>query len=105
MEWIEENEADMDWLFTGSPSGMLRECWKRRINERDMIDTTSKLEPEIQAGFLALLTAVVVHKLPLEEPEQLFALGTLRPPLILSVARTIFFRWYSGDRGLSGPVV
>lgn len=72
MDWIKENEANMDWLFAGNPSAMLSQWSKEQKRERRIVDLNKKLEPEKQAGFLALLTAVVEHNLPIEEPLQIF---------------------------------
>lgn len=72
MDWIKETNANMDWLFAGSPCAMLREWVKARGQEREILEINRQLEPEVQAGILALLKAVVDHKLPIEEPFQIF---------------------------------
>ncbi|WP_428927865.1 hypothetical protein [Marinibacterium sp. SX1] len=72
VDWIKETNANMDWLFAGIPDAMLREWCKRRDEDRSMIEINQQLEPEVQKGLLALLKAVVVHNLPMEEPLQTF---------------------------------
>jgi hypothetical protein len=71
--WIKEHEVNMDWLFVGSPCAMLRQWAKARSQERQIIEINRQLEPEIQAGMLAYLRAVVIHGIPVEEAEPLMA--------------------------------
>lgn len=73
LEWIKANEVNMDWLFAGSPCAMLREWSKARKQEKAIVEANHKLEPEVQAGMLAFLRAVVVHGVPMEEAEPLFS--------------------------------
>ena len=72
MEWIKETNANMDWLFAGSPCAMLRAWAKDRASEREMLEINRQLEPEVQAGLLTLLESVVTHKLPMEESLAVF---------------------------------
>lgn len=72
MDWIKETNADMNWLFAGSPCSMLREWTNARKQERRLLELKRQLEPEVQAGMLALMTAVVEHGLPIEEPLEIF---------------------------------
>ncbi len=63
----------MDWLFAGCPIGILRSWTERERSNRSVAENIcSKLEPELQKGMLALLTAVVNHNLPMEETLQIF---------------------------------
>ncbi|MEM9899913.1 MAG: hypothetical protein AAF865_01100 [Pseudomonadota bacterium] len=71
-DWMKENHANWDWLFMGSPSGLLRAWVQARGEERQFIDLTQKLEPELRNGLLALMRAVVEHDLPIEEPLRIF---------------------------------
>lgn len=72
MDWLKANNINLDWLFVGSPCSMLREWAKARGQEREIVEINEKLEPEVQAGMLALLKAVVTHKLPIEESLAIF---------------------------------
>ncbi|WP_300071133.1 hypothetical protein [uncultured Ruegeria sp.] len=72
MDWIKANEVDMDWLFAGSPSGILQNSVNSRRRSTQFAEINQQMEPQVQAGFLALLTAVVKYDLPLEEPLQIF---------------------------------
>lgn len=71
-KWVHETNANMDWLFCGSPCAMLREWANSRSRKRNMAEINQQLEPEVRAGLFALLIAVVENKLPIEEPLQVF---------------------------------
>ncbi|MEM9763890.1 MAG: hypothetical protein AAF968_15515 [Pseudomonadota bacterium] len=71
-DWMKENHANWDWIFAGSPSGLLRAWVEARGEERQFIDLTQKLEPEVRNGLLALVKAVVEHDLDIKEPLAIF---------------------------------
>ena len=73
MGWIESHNVNMDWLFAGSPCAVLREWTKARGQEREILEINVQLEPEVQAGMLAFLRAVVIHGVAMKEAEPLFA--------------------------------
>lgn len=70
--WIEEHSVNMDWLFGGSPCVMLKKWSEDQKKERKFLEINRQLEPEIQVGLLALLKAVVHHKLPMSESLAVF---------------------------------
>ncbi len=72
LKWVTANAIDSNWLFGGSPCVMLREWTKSRQQTREVMKITKQFEPEVQTGMLALLRAVVVHDVPLEEAWPLF---------------------------------
>lgn len=73
MEWIKEHTVNMDWLFAGSPCALLREWTKARKQTNELMEITKKFEPEVRNAFLALLRAVTVHDVPVEEAWPLFS--------------------------------
>lgn len=73
MQWIKEHGVNMDWLFAGSPCSMLRQFAKQRAFDAKVLGINRQLDPEVQAGLLAFLRAVVIHGVPMEDAEPLFS--------------------------------
>lgn len=66
MDWIKANEVNMDWLFAGSPSAMLRAWAKQEKTAREFSGALQELEPEVQNGVVALMRATIIHKIDME---------------------------------------
>ena len=73
MNWMQYHNVNMDWLFAGSPCALLREWMRAQKQSLELLDVTRKFEPEVRNGFLALLRAVTVHDVPVEEAWPLFS--------------------------------
>ncbi len=73
MTWLKTHAIDMDWLFAGSPSGILKRETERRKSEGKFVEHCEKMEPEVRDGFLVLMQAVIWHDLPMKEAHAVFA--------------------------------
>ena len=67
IEWTHKEGVSLEWIISGYSAQALREYRKANKQLREFVDITRKLETQVQAGFRALLEAVVVHELPMTE--------------------------------------
>lgn len=72
MAWIKEHNINMDWLFAGSPSFLIKHSAKRETDVKKFTDTITQLEPEIVKGLHALMYSVTIHDIPMKEATAVF---------------------------------
>lgn len=65
--WLYEQNAEMNWLLLGNPSIALSDWSKRHGEEKTIVEYMKPMEPEVRAGFLAMLKAVTQQRLPMDE--------------------------------------
>ncbi|MEP5732191.1 MAG: hypothetical protein ABJL67_22785 [Sulfitobacter sp.] len=73
MEWIEQNDVNMDWLFGGNPSVIVKRAVEKSKEDRPFLDYAGSFESELKPTLVAMLRAVVFQNVPVEEAHNAFS--------------------------------
>lgn len=71
--WTHVNGINLEWLLIGNPSFIVMSDVEKRLQVFDIIEVTSKIEPELRVGLRAFLRAVVFHSVPIDEAYDVFS--------------------------------
>lgn len=67
LAWANKHGVCLNWLLIGNPSILVTNFAKGRKQEAEFAEKAAQMEPEVRAGFAALMMAVVVYGLPFQQ--------------------------------------
>ena len=67
INWFKENDVSFDYIFSGDIKAFVMAHRCQKSNTQTIIKAMEKMEPQVEAGFTAMLNSIIEHGIPVDE--------------------------------------